>query len=87
MNVDESDKPANTEFEDNPLSTREQLRPLAVIEDIAEDLKEAAYLCSELSLRAKDAIIEPTAMKAISELVRRAACRLRDELAAAETRQ
>jgi hypothetical protein len=91
MNIGEFDKEADAEFGENCSGARDQSHLGEVspelIKWIAEDLKGAAYLCSALSLLGKDSTIEPCAIKAIGNLVRRAANALRDELAAAELRQ
>ncbi|HVE22830.1 MAG TPA: hypothetical protein VNC39_12720 [Acidocella sp.] len=91
MNVGESDKSDAVEFGESSSDAWDRLHPGEVppdvIKRIAEDLKGAAHLCSELSMQGKDSIMEPSAVKAVGDLVRQAAIRLRDELAAADSRK
>lgn len=88
VSVNGTGKPATTESSPhvtNQLCAGEV--PPEIIQQIAEDLKCAAQLCSELFQLGKNSTIDPSALKTVGNLTRLAANRLRDELAAAEARK
>jgi hypothetical protein len=88
MNTGEADEPANAKCGENSPYAWERVLPgnlsRGVIKRIAEDLKGAAHLCSALSQPSDHSVRDPKDVKAVGNLVRRVADRLRDELAAAE---
>jgi hypothetical protein len=80
MNIGDSEKPGDVKLdEDSPHLLGRQLRPGEASADVLQSVVQDLRYAARLSHRGHDAITDPDDIRAIVDLVRRAANKLRGE--------